>query len=59
MATEIRDDYATPEDWYDPREDECPDCGFDIPSGCCECRWDSMTGTMIVGGVADECAEAQ
>ena len=32
---------ANPYDYdgnYDLREDECPDCGFDIPSGLCDCR---------------------
>lgn len=41
-------------EWHDPREDECPDCGRDIPSGWCRCRWDSLTGQVIVGGYEDD-----
>jgi hypothetical protein len=48
MSTHLRDDFWLPDDWYDPREDECPDCGRDIPSGWCRCRM--IDGRMIVGG---------
>lgn len=40
MAQDAANDAHCPfnDEWSDPREDECPDCGFDIPSGACQCR---------------------